>query len=240
MKTSKPLFENADIQLQIGDPIVVVGNVQFKGEAGDIKAFDNNRSFVMVDLYDHGTHSFHISDIEYNDPDAQQDNNGVDDDSIETFYVVIVSDDEEEPFVGSIVRDGSRWRESGGTGPRPHNWGGNYMGYLSPDDIVSWLRKDYGSRNGVDGPFDSESDAQDAADMLRETQSPAAVAPAAEPVPEPRIEKIADRYEPDEFDAMVGRLKKLAGAGPLTTVWDPKTRRYRNMPVAVQPPHKQG
>jgi len=48
-------------------------------------------------------------------------------------------------------------------------------------------------------------------------------------------EKIAGRYEPDEFDAMMSRLKKLAGAGPLKTVYDPARRVYKNVPTAVQP-----
>lgn len=39
----------------------------------------------------------------------------------------------------------------------------------------------------------------------------------------------------DEYDAMVARVKKLAGLGPLKTVYDPTKRVYRNMPTAVQP-----
>ena len=39
----------------------------------------------------------------------------------------------------------------------------------------------------------------------------------------------------DEYDAMVARVKKLAGLGPLKTVYDPNKRVYRNMPTAVQP-----
>jgi hypothetical protein len=39
----------------------------------------------------------------------------------------------------------------------------------------------------------------------------------------------------DEYDAMVARVKKLAGLGPMKTVYDPKKRQYRNMPTAVQP-----
>lgn len=42
----------------------------------------------------------------------------------------------------------------------------------------------------------------------------------------------------DDYQDMVGRLKKLAGMGPLKTVYDPKRRVYRNMPTAVQPPKK--
>jgi hypothetical protein len=48
-------------------------------------------------------------------------------------------------------------------------------------------------------------------------------------------EKIGGRHDPDDFDAMVGRLKKLAGAGPMKTVYDPNKRVYRNVPTAQQP-----
>jgi len=39
----------------------------------------------------------------------------------------------------------------------------------------------------------------------------------------------------DKFDAAIARLKQLAGAGPLKTVYDPTKRVYRNVPTAVQP-----
>ena len=39
----------------------------------------------------------------------------------------------------------------------------------------------------------------------------------------------------DEYDAMVARVKRLAGLGPMKTVYDPNKRVYRNMPTAVQP-----
>jgi len=42
----------------------------------------------------------------------------------------------------------------------------------------------------------------------------------------------------DEYDAMVARVKKLAGLGPMKTVYDPAKRVYRNVPTAVQPPRK--
>jgi hypothetical protein len=48
-------------------------------------------------------------------------------------------------------------------------------------------------------------------------------------------EKIGGRYDADDFDDMVTRLKKLAGAGPLRTVYDPARRVYKNVPHAVQP-----
>ena len=42
----------------------------------------------------------------------------------------------------------------------------------------------------------------------------------------------------DEYDAMVARVKKLAGLDPMKTVYDPTKRVYRNQPTAVQPPRQ--
>lgn len=47
-------------------------------------------------------------------------------------------------------------------------------------------------------------------------------------------EKIGN-MDADAFDDAISRLKKLAGAGPLRTVYDPNKRVYRNVPHAVQP-----
>ena len=47
-------------------------------------------------------------------------------------------------------------------------------------------------------------------------------------------EKVGN-MDADRFDDAMARLKKLAGAGPMKTVYDPNTRRYKNMPTAVQP-----
>jgi hypothetical protein len=60
-------------------------------------------------------------------------------------------------------------------------------------------------------------------------------------VAEGEQQKGADYRDPkevdydDEYDAMVARVKKLAGLGPMRTVYDPAKRQYRNMPTAVQP-----
>lgn len=39
----------------------------------------------------------------------------------------------------------------------------------------------------------------------------------------------------DAFDDALARMKKLAGAGPLKTVYDPNKRVYKNVPTAQQP-----
>jgi hypothetical protein len=54
-------------------------------------------------------------------------------------------------------------------------------------------------------------------------------------VDETNNEKIGGRHDADDFDNMVARLKKLAGAGPMRTVYDPDRRVYKNVPHAVQP-----
>jgi len=55
-----------------------------------------------------------------------------------------------------------------------------------------------------------------------------------ETMAEANTDRIADRYNPEEFDDMVLRLKTLAGAGPLKTVWDPERRVYKNVPINPQ------
>jgi hypothetical protein len=43
----------------------------------------------------------------------------------------------------------------------------------------------------------------------------------------------------DDYQDMVSRVKKLAGLGPLKTVYDPAKRVYKNVPTAVQPKKEQ-
>jgi hypothetical protein len=47
-------------------------------------------------------------------------------------------------------------------------------------------------------------------------------------------EKVGN-MDADDFDAAMARLKKLAGAGPMKTVYDPVKRVYKNVPQAEQP-----
>jgi hypothetical protein len=71
--------------------------------------------------------------------------------------------------------------------------------------------------------------------------SQAKIAGAAPVTHEGEQQKGADYRDPkevdydDEYDAMVARVKKLAGLGPMRTVYDPAKRQYRNMPTAQQP-----
>ena len=41
--------------------------IEFEGKTGDIDSFGDMKRFVVVNLYNHGKHSFHSSDVSYND-----------------------------------------------------------------------------------------------------------------------------------------------------------------------------
>ena len=61
------LSENAQ-DLHIGDPVIITGNgVEFEGATGEIIDFGRAHRFVVVDLYNHGRHSFHSSDVSFNE-----------------------------------------------------------------------------------------------------------------------------------------------------------------------------
>ena len=89
----------------------------------------------------------------------------------------------------------------------------------------------------------SDADPKYYADVARKVaSSPEQFAAAMGGVKEGEQQKGADYRDPKEvdyddpkWDAMVGRVKKLAGLGPLKTVWDPQKRVYKNVPTAVQP-----
>jgi hypothetical protein len=66
------LAENAE-RLNVGDPVEITGNVEFNGATGEIAGFGQDNRFVVVNLYNHGKHSFHSSDVSYNDYANAQD-----------------------------------------------------------------------------------------------------------------------------------------------------------------------
>ena len=53
--------------LHAGDPVVVTAPNEFEGATGEIHELSPSGSFVVVDLYNHGRHSMHLSDVAYND-----------------------------------------------------------------------------------------------------------------------------------------------------------------------------
>jgi hypothetical protein len=53
--------------LAIGDPVQIVGDVEFKGKTGEVADMGKDGRFVVVNLYNFGKHSFHASDVSYNE-----------------------------------------------------------------------------------------------------------------------------------------------------------------------------
>ena len=73
-ESSKSLVETAE-GLNVGDDVVITGNVEFRGKTGVIDSFGRDNRFVVVNLYNHGRHSFHSSDVsvnDYADSDAEE------------------------------------------------------------------------------------------------------------------------------------------------------------------------
>ena len=62
-------------ELNIGDDVIITGPVEFEGSTGVIDSFGRDNRFVVVNLYNHGRHSFNSSDVsfnEYADSDAEE------------------------------------------------------------------------------------------------------------------------------------------------------------------------
>jgi hypothetical protein len=80
---------------------------------------------------------------------------------------------------------------------------------------------------------------QQAAMMPKPQTPPGAFGQFGTPPQQPAQPAVAEgekigNMDADDFDAAMARLKKLAGAGPMKTVYDPQKRVYRNMPTAQQ------
>jgi hypothetical protein len=70
-------------ELQLDDKVKIVGNVDKRGEKGRITNFDSNKSFVVVQLRNGKDYSFHVSDVEYVDPETDHDEDDEEDEEHE-------------------------------------------------------------------------------------------------------------------------------------------------------------
>jgi hypothetical protein len=65
--STSPVGGNVQEQrLSVGDPVIVTAPNEFEGKTGEIDEFSPSGAFVIVNLYNHGKHSMHLSDVEYN------------------------------------------------------------------------------------------------------------------------------------------------------------------------------
>ena len=362
--------------LHVGDDVVITGDVELNGATGVIDSFGQDKRFVVVNLYNHGKHSFHSSDVSANDYDNDEHDDDMAEGTLDEAVGMIIKgaaisgpDDQDiadriAARTGGRVDSGSRghhilitypttqdramaavkirkmfpgielyksggnrnaideqgvaegmwdqhqsipelekaienlimgykgginltdkgraqlllsinkgkrilakkkqqqdmaeggiatvgWPDEGnhtGNNP-PVSIGGVSMPQLSVGDQVKY----FGDKATVVGLSQDRKRARirmpdrhitqnvDTADLTRLGQGDYANKKPLPGVAEGEQQKGADYRDPkevdydDEYDAMVARVKKLAGLGPLKTVYDPNKRQYRNMPTAVQP-----
>lgn len=175
------ISENAE-SLNIGDPVIITGKVQYEGATGEIAGFGQDNRFVIVNLYNHGKHSFHSSDVSYNDyadsdeeeahmydndkdfrnwADSQNIDEEYDDEGEDEGFFVVIASEDNGVFIGMVAQDGGKWREIAIDGAQPYAWGQNYMSYLSTQDVMNYIKKEYGATEQVAGPFSDEEEARD-------------------------------------------------------------------------------
>ena len=65
--------EMVEGRLTVGDPVIVTAPNEFEGKTGEIAEFSPSGKFVIVNLYNHGEHSMHLSDVEYNQHADEED-----------------------------------------------------------------------------------------------------------------------------------------------------------------------
>jgi len=82
-----------------------------------------------------------------------------------TEFYVYIGREGDGGWIGRISKDGGKWREEGGEGNKPHNWGTAYMSYLTPDEVMQWIRQDY-RRHEVAGPFLDDAEAYEYAEQM--------------------------------------------------------------------------
>jgi len=116
---------------------------------------------------------------------------------------------------------------------------GRYM--ISIEKAQELLKQTNEGTAGLPDPnnFDSDWEYQDALDAYGKTQDNDSDFENMTDEPDDWFDESKEKIgnmDADDFDAAMARLKKLAGAGPMKTVYDPDRRVYRNMPTAQQPP----
>jgi hypothetical protein len=298
-------------ELNIGDPVIITGDVEFQGKTGDVREIGRDGAFVVVDLYNYGPYSFHASDVSYNDYADEADDEDVAEESKPSKKEYLKKLDQNRKDIEDARKQGMygapgslknvKWIKKGvAEGGMMKSikrglkgWQGSshltdIQDYIrnasdktllflyknpgespykqTPRDIQiklinRELKRRYGVKPGEQGVEESKYpwlDAEkppkqpDAPKLVRDRKTGKEYDPhlefakamnspevraqmkrmaAKEDVTEADAEKIGGRYDPEEFDQMMLRLKTLAGAGPLKTVWDPVKRVYKNVPI---------
>jgi hypothetical protein len=121
------LGEDAEM-LNVGDPVIITGDVNHHGETGDIVSFGKDKMFVVVDLYNFGKTSFQSSDVEFNDyADSEEEEHdmrrAMGDDDYDRMHgdLGYNDDDDDSYYEGKTMSDTNRLRELAGLKNKPLN-----------------------------------------------------------------------------------------------------------------------
>jgi hypothetical protein len=284
------LFESRG-NFGIGDPVIITGNVEFRGKTGDVKSIGQDGAFVVVDLYNYGPQSFQVSDVSRNDYADSEDEQDVTEVSKSTLdqYLTKASDAHgHADFAARMSKHDSDKRgyhvdqkktaekrrqgisraldrmsrqgdvaegyydyndyydahRAGEYGRSSLSWHGGGLSGGEPDPVKSTEPRPVGRPKKSKGitaqlPSDPFGRTTGAIPKGKPGQTfsqgtPDERAADKKYAVENNDEKIGN-MDADRFDDAMARLKQLAGAGPLKTVYDPAKRVYRNVPTAVQP-----
>jgi hypothetical protein len=155
-------------KLEVGDVVEITGNVNFHGQTGQIVRFGpNHKDIVVVNLYNGGEHPFHSSDVSEADlSHEEEERKEAEENDKSKFYVAFYDTDEERSWIGMVTKEhGGKWHEKSFKGKPERRWGQTYMSYLTPDDVMGWIHKDYSRSIEIEGPF---FDAKEAEDYVKE------------------------------------------------------------------------
>ena len=296
------LFESRS-NFGIGDPVIITGNVEFRGKTGDVRELGQDGSFVVVDLYNYGPQSFQASDVSRNDYADSED----DEDVIERAMTVpdnnAASAKKLYQYVARNLQDLASnasfevkrfnrpyhedkfdgfFKDNSGNPVKVlfdlngkiefkngalyipvgiyYQYGGLLHGSTFVSNVLNVLENQEVtevSKSTLDQYLTKASDAHGAADfaarMSKHDPDKRSYHVDQKKTAEKRrqgISRVLDRMsrqddvteqekvgnmDADKFDDAMARLKQLAGAGLLKTVYDPQKRVYRNVPTAVQP-----
>jgi hypothetical protein len=138
----KPALEEGQ-QLHAGDPVVVTGSNEFEGKTGEIHELSPSGKFVIVDLYNHGKHSMHLSDVEYNQYADQEETDDWYDEDLNEFAPGAERDDD---VPNQLLKLANRWWNATDDQPRITNilrsLGWSIAQVESEDDAVQLMHDD--------------------------------------------------------------------------------------------------
>lgn len=147
-------------QLEIGDEVLITGEVQFKGEPGKIVKFkDNGKKLVVVKLDDGGEHPFHSKDVSEREATERE---PVQSGEQNKFYLAFYDHDEERAWIGLVSKEhGGKWHEKPYKGKPEYRWGHAYEAFLTPDDIRDTIGRSYPRSIEIEGPFFNSTEAEE-------------------------------------------------------------------------------